>query len=85
MKAALFRGKGQNAEDDIDARAVGLPFFISNDELRNHEFQMLQARELMRWKERNSMKFENGDWETVISKSDEVVGRRKEGGGVGRK
>ena len=45
----------------------------------------LQARELMRWKERNSMKFENGDWETVISKSDEVVGRRKEGGGVGRK
>jgi hypothetical protein len=56
---------------------VELPFFISNDELRDNEFQMLQATALMRWKERKSAKFEFGDWETVSNSSGEVVGRGK--------
>ena len=77
MKAALFRGKGQHVDGDIDSRAVGLPFFISNDELRDNEFQMLQARELMRWKERKSVKIEFANRETVSNSSGEVVGRGK--------
>ena len=62
LHAALFKGQLQHVEG-VDKRAGDLPFFVSNDEMRDHNFQMLAAREMMRWKERRRVSFEFGDWE----------------------
>ena len=35
-----------------------LPWFVSNDELRDHRFMMLSSRALERWKERKVVKFD---------------------------
>ena len=59
----------------------GMPWFVSNDELRDHRFMMLSSRALERWKERKVVKFnfvgdekEGGD-ETVFEEE------RDKGGG----
>ena len=70
LHASLFGGLGQQAggqggggEDKDKAKRVEkLPYFVSNDELRDHQFMMLAARELYRWKERRAVKFSFGDW-----------------------
>ena len=66
LHAALFKGLLQHESGEVrgtDKRAVDLPFFVSNDEMRDHNFQMLAARDMMRWKERRRVAFEFGDWE----------------------
>ncbi|GMH84570.1 hypothetical protein TrST_g1328 [Triparma strigata] len=49
----LARGAKEGVEDS----AENLPYFVSNDELRDHRFMMLEARDLFRWKERKRVTF----------------------------
>jgi mitochondrial ribonuclease P protein 3 len=35
---------------------------ITNDEMRDHQFQMLAPRSFLRWKERHQIKFTFGEW-----------------------
>jgi ribonuclease P protein 3 len=49
MHAALHAGPGT--------------LVLSNDEMRDHHFQMLAARSFVRWKDRHLVHFSFGDWE----------------------
>jgi len=75
LHASLFLGLGQQEENEEVNRAKrvkGLPFFVSNDELRDHQFMMLAARDLFRWKERRAVKFSFGEW-TAGRKQRQVI------------
>ena len=49
MHAALYSGPGTLA--------------VTNDEMRDHHFQMLAPRYFLRWKDRHQVHFKFGDWE----------------------
>jgi len=38
---------------------------VTNDEMRDHRFQMLSPRPFMRWKERHQVRFSFGSWERI--------------------
>ena len=40
-----------------------MPWFVSNDELRDHVFGMKGSRELEMWRERKGVKFNFGEWD----------------------
>ena len=68
LHASLWKGFLQHENRKVTGEAGSsavrnLPFFISNDELRDHKFMMMQARELCRWKERRAVKFSFGEWD----------------------
>ncbi|GMI40619.1 hypothetical protein TrCOL_g7883 [Triparma columacea] len=44
-------------------RGGRMPWFVSNDELRDHVFGMRASRSLEQWRERKGVKFKFGDWE----------------------
>lgn len=39
---------------------------VTNDEMRDHHFQMLAYRSFLRWKERHQIRFSLGDWVTLM-------------------
>ncbi|KAG7337605.1 PPR: pentatricopeptide repeat domain containing protein [Nitzschia inconspicua] len=49
---------------------------VTNDEMRDHHFQMLAPRYFLRWKERQRIRFSFGDWESVSLDNSE--GRRRQ-------
>jgi hypothetical protein len=49
---------------------------VTNDEMRDHHFQMLSHGSFLRWKERHQIRFEFGDWEDAARQ--EKNGGRKE-------
>ncbi|KAG7371338.1 PPR: pentatricopeptide repeat domain containing protein [Nitzschia inconspicua] len=49
---------------------------VTNDEMRDHHFQMLAPRYFLRWKERQRIRFTFGDWESVSLDNSE--GRRRQ-------
>ncbi len=63
LHASLWGGRVQG--DEGEGRVEGLPLFVSNDELRDHRFMMLAARNLFRWKERRAVKFGFGEWKQL--------------------
>jgi pentatricopeptide repeat protein len=50
---------------------------VSNDEMRDHHFQMLSPRFFVRWRERYHIRFSFGAWETK-QREDGQPGRRKQ-------
>ena len=54
---------------------------VTNDEMRDHHFQMLSPRSFARWKERNQIHFNYGDWlstdETLRLEGEQVAKRAK--------
>jgi ribonuclease P protein 3 len=77
LHASLFRGLSQEVKGDVATnkanRVKNLPIFVSNDELRDHQFMMLAARELFRWKERRAVKFSFGEWNPEIQQRNLTV------------
>ena len=68
LHAALWSGKNCMA--------------LTNDEMRDHHFQMLSHRSFLRWKERHQIRFQFGEWEEngkqreVLLEHPEVYSRR---------
>eukprot|EP00934_Nitzschia_sp_Nitz4_P004275 Nitzschia sp. Nitz4//scaffold27_size158506//121016//124588//NITZ4_002618-RA/size158506-processed-gene-0.88-mRNA-1//-1//CDS//3329545542//4265//frame0 len=50
---------------------------LTNDEMRDHHFQMLSPRTFLRWKERHQVHFDFGDWETQGNEYDNGSRTRK--------
>jgi hypothetical protein len=52
MHAALYAGPGT--------------LVVTNDEMRDHHFQMLARRSFLRWKDRHQVRFSLGAWESFV-------------------
>jgi len=48
---------------------------VTNDEMRDHHFQMLSPRNFARWKERHQIHFSFGEWCKIGSVADDEAGR----------
>jgi mitochondrial ribonuclease P protein 3 len=63
MHAALYCGPApQSGSSDDDADTNHATFVVTNDEMRDHHFQMLAQRSFVRWKDRHAIHFSFGDW-----------------------
>ena len=50
---------------------------MTNDEMRDHTFQMLSPRWFERWKERNQIRFGLGAWMPAVAQSAESPGSKQ--------
>jgi ribonuclease P protein 3 len=59
-------------------------FVVTNDEMRDHHFQMLAPRFFLRWKDRHQIHFDFGEWRETTSSvggvGNDVYGRNDTGG-----
>lgn len=46
---------------------------VTNDEMRDHHFQMLAARSFLRWKDRHQIHFSFGKWKNNNTREVELV------------
>merc|ERR1712195_93072 len=59
---------------------------VTNDEMRDHHFQMLAPKFFLRWKERHQIHFDFGNWCTIQQQqntNNDHVGNTGNGGGGG--
>lgn len=64
MHAALMNGGKKDAPPVLT---------ISNDEMRDHHFQMLAHGSFLRWKERHQVRFDFGHWNNRIGRRDVLL------------
>ncbi len=64
MHAALIHG-GKDGMPSVQA--------ITNDEMRDHHFQMLAQGSFLRWKERHQVRFDFGQWNTDLNRREVLL------------
>jgi mitochondrial ribonuclease P protein 3 len=62
MHAALYCGPPGSSNGGAETNHHHATFVVTNDEMRDHHFQMLAQRSFVRWKDRHAIHFSFGDW-----------------------
>jgi len=73
MHAALVNGEKRKDEDAATSMSSSSVLAITNDEMRDHHFQMSAQGSFLRWKERHQVYFDFGAWNRDLRRRDVLL------------
>ena len=73
MHAALIYGGSSSSNSSVRKTSHQPILAITNDEMRDHHFQMLAEGSFLRWKERHQVHFSFGSWNKELDQRDVLL------------
>ena len=72
MHAALLNGGSSSCNSSRSGKNPNV-LAITNDEMRDHQFQMLSHDSFVRWKERHQVHFDFGTWDEELRRREVIL------------